>query len=79
MTSSKRPKARDQRTEDTLRDAERQGFRVDTGKGRTANHFKVWAPDGSFVTTFASTPSDRRGYLNSLAYLKRAGYQPPAK
>lgn len=76
---AKRPKAKDKQTEAILARAEAQGFRVDTGRGRTSNHFKVWGPDGAFVTTFASTPSDHRGVKNSLAYLKRAGYQPPDK
>ncbi len=32
--------------------------------------------DGHIVAVLAGTPSDRRSWLNTLADLKRVGYQP---
>lgn len=32
--------------------------------------------DGVKVTTFSGTPSDHRGWKNSMSYLKRAGFKP---
>lgn len=37
-------------------------------------HPKLLRPNGSFLASVPSTPSDHRGVRNALAYLKRAGY-----
>lgn len=35
--------------------------------------------DGVLIATFSGTASDRRAFLNSLAPLKRAGFQWPPR
>lgn len=69
---SNRPKHPAKEVEAILRDAEDQGFTV----ARTKRHFEVRDADGRRVTTFGTSPSDRRAILNSLSPLKRAGYKP---
>lgn len=32
--------------------------------------------DGALVTTFSGTPGDHRSWKNSLAYARRAGFDP---
>jgi DNA-binding PadR family transcriptional regulator len=79
--SQRRPKASSKEVERVLSAAEAQGFLVEQAKGRTGTHFKVYRalPDGQkeWITNFPSTPGNdaRRSILNSLAPLKRAGFQ----
>lgn len=55
---------------------ERDGFVVTrTRKG----HYNVSTADGEWITTFAGTPSDGRGFLNALAPLRRRGFQWPPR
>lgn len=61
-------------TRKLLKAAEAQGFTWDLTK---SGHPRVYGPDGAFVTTLASTPSERRGWLNGLAKLRRAGLKWP--
>lgn len=56
---------------DLVREAERQGWRV---RERGA-HFTLFAPDGVGIVTVAKTPSDRRWRANTLAQLRRHGFQ----
>lgn len=51
-----------------------QGWRYDTAN---TGHHRFYGPDKHTIVTFASTPSDWRGYQNSLSEMKRAGYRPP--
>jgi hypothetical protein len=73
-----RSKASSKEVEVILAEAERQGFVVQQAR---SGHFKVYTrrEDGGleWVTNFPSTPGNdaRRSILNSLAPLKRAGYQ----
>ena len=60
--------AKDQRR--LIRELERQGFDVRRGGN---NHWQV-RKDGRLVTTLPSTPSERRGWLNGIAQLRRAGF-----
>ncbi|WP_433330006.1 hypothetical protein [Spirillospora sp. CA-294931] len=55
---------------------ETQGFSVTkTRKG----HWLVRDPEGHVIATLASTPSDTRGFANSVARLRRAGFIWPPK
>ncbi|KQP81551.1 hypothetical protein [Aeromicrobium sp. Leaf291] len=46
--------------------------------GKTKDgHPTIHAPNGNWVTNFAGTPSDRRGWRNGLAALKRSGFKWP--
>jgi hypothetical protein len=66
----------DKDTKKLLREIEAQGFTVKySGKG----YPMVYAADGRFVTKLAQTPSDRRGWMNGIAALRRAGLQWPPK
>lgn len=52
--------------------AEAQGFTTRTAR---TNHVQFFAPgERRACACFASTPSDKRSWLNSLADLKRAGF-----
>jgi hypothetical protein len=53
------------------RELERQGFDLKRGGN---NHWQV-RKDGRLITTLPSTPSDRRGFLNAVATLRRAGFK----
>lgn len=55
-----------------LRQLEAQGF---DWERRTNGHIAVYRA-GLRVTSFASTPSDWRSTKNSMAALKRAGFDP---
>lgn len=52
---------------------EDQGFETQTTE---RGHLRVFL-DGVWISTFAGTPSDRRAFRNSLAPLKRVGFQWP--
>jgi hypothetical protein len=59
----------------------KQGF---TEKVLKSNHIAVFkkgenGEEQQFVTTLPSTPSEHRGMLNAMAYLKRAGFVPPKR
>lgn len=60
--------------DDLITNARAQGWRYDRAN---SNHHRFYAPNGKDIVTFASTPSDWRGFQNSLAAMKRAGYVPP--
>lgn len=51
--------------------AERQGWRVNR---TTRGHIQFYAPNKHDIITFAGTPGDVRGFTNSLAQMKKAGY-----
>lgn len=48
-----------------------QGFQVSENKNR---HYTVRTAHGEFITTLASTPSEYRGFANTIARLRRAGF-----
>lgn len=50
-----------------------QGYEVEPTKG---GHYGV-SKNGRRVATLAGTPSDRRGWLNALAQLRRSGFHWP--
>ncbi|THA33738.1 hypothetical protein [Streptomyces sp. A1547] len=56
-----------------IKELKRQGFEVNT---TSENHPRV-SLNGKFVTTLASTPSDRRGWKNAIAVLRRHGFAWP--
>ena len=55
-----------------LRELERQGF---TWRKTGTNHYFVAGPDGKWITTLPSTPSEYRGFKNAIAILRRAGFK----
>lgn len=55
-----------------VREAERQGWRVEVGGG---GHLTLYAPDGEGVVTVAATPSDYRSLENSISDLRKHGFQ----
>lgn len=56
---------------DLFRALDAQGF---TYRRTGTGHWQVRNPDGRVVTVMASTPSDHRSMRNSLADLRRAGF-----
>lgn len=60
--------------DDLIQNAKGQGWRYDRA---TNGHHRFYSPDRKSIVTFASTPSDHRGWQNSLSDMKRAGYVPP--
>lgn len=58
-----------------LKEAEKEGFTVTR---TTRGHIKV-TREGRFVTMFAGTASDHRGFKNGLAAMRRAGFQKPSE
>lgn len=45
-------------------------------RSRGTLHWKVYGPDGRFVTSMPCTPGEGRGYANARAVLRRAGLLP---
>lgn len=58
----------------TVRRAKAQGFKFVRSAG---NHYKVYDPQGNYLTSTGTTPSDHNGYKNLKADLDKAGYLPP--
>lgn len=58
-----------------LNQLEAQGFDV---KPTKSCHYSV-RKNGEFVTVLASTPSEYRGWLNSITRLRRAGFVDPKR
>jgi phosphoribosylcarboxyaminoimidazole (NCAIR) mutase len=65
----------DKDTKELLKEAEKQGFTVIIKK---KGHPVIYL-DGVRITTFSGSTSDWRAFRNSLAHLKRAGFQWPAR
>ncbi len=57
---------------EVLREAEKQGFRIERGKG---GKLKLYAPDGVNIVHASATPSDRRAVDNFVADLRRCGFR----
>lgn len=58
-------------TQKIVRELGRQGWGVSKSGG---GHWRLCSPDRSFPPVFVpQTPSDYRGFLNSLALLRRMG------
>jgi predicted RNA binding protein YcfA (HicA-like mRNA interferase family) len=55
---------------------EKQGFDVTRNR---KNHYVVRTEVGEFVTVLASTPSEYRGWQNSISALRRAGFVDPKR
>lgn len=53
-----------------IRELEAGGFRV--GQEKRQHHQRVYDPAGKVVFIFSCTPSCHRGWLNSIAGLRRA-------
>lgn len=53
-----------------------QGFTVERARN---GHWKVTTPDGRARVQMAHSPSDYRSIRNTVAQLKRLGYQPAAR
>lgn len=59
-----------------IRALEKQGYVVNyTSDG----HPMVFTADGAFITKMSITPSERRGWHNALARLRRHGFIWPVK
>lgn len=54
-----------------IREAHRQGWRVKLSGG---SHYKLYAPDRKSVVVIAGSASDERAYANTLARMRRAGF-----
>lgn len=65
----------DKDTKRLIKDAEAQGFTVTY----TSDGHPRFYLGGTYITTMAGTPSDKRGWKNSLARLRRAGYRDPKR
>ncbi len=65
----------DKDTRTVLAALEEAGFVIRRAK---SGHPMVYK-DGVLIATFSGTASDRRAFLNSLAPLKRAGFQWPPR
>lgn len=63
----------DKDTRKLLKEAEKQGFEVRVTK---RGHPMVYL-NGRFITGFSGTPGDQRAIRNSLAALRRAGFDWP--
>lgn len=59
-----------------IRSLTAQGFTVEQSRG---NHYIVRNADGHRIATLAGSASDTRSMKNSLADLKRGGYDPSKK
>jgi predicted RNA binding protein YcfA (HicA-like mRNA interferase family) len=59
-----------------IRELERQGFTVKRSGG---GHWLIYTADERWAATMSATPSDRRGLLNAIAMLRRAGFVWPPK
>jgi len=56
---------------DLVKEAERQGWRVEFSRG----HYKLYAPNGDpRPITVASTPSDHRWLVNTVSKMRRHGF-----
>lgn len=51
-----------------LKELRKRGYRVE--RKRRSSHWKIYAPDGRFVSTSSGTPSDWRGLLNLRARVR---------
>ena len=58
---------------DLIRSLRKQGWTVEQTRN---NHWKATAPTGGQPEYIASTPSDHRSLKNTVARLKRLGYDP---
>ncbi|HEY9395933.1 MAG TPA: hypothetical protein VIP58_17405 [Nocardioides sp.] len=61
-------------TRNLLKEIQRQGFEVKVSR---KGYPLIYTADGTFVTKIAQTPSDRRGWNNAIAALRRAGFRWP--
>lgn len=59
-------------TSKLIKELRKQGFTAVRSKG--SQHWKIYNSEGRLVCSMASTPSDHRSLLNSIAHLKRAGF-----
>lgn len=57
-----------------VRQLERQGWRVEHGKG----HSKAFSPDGRTIVVLPLTPGGGRWKQNLIAQLRRGGFDPDA-
>lgn len=58
-----------------LKALDEQGFEARRGG---SSHWKIYA-DGRLIAVLSATPSDRRGLLNVIAVLRRAGFVWPPR
>lgn len=59
-----------------VREAKRQGWRVEQLK---SGHIRLYAPDGKHIVHVSGTPSDRRTLANTIADMRRYGFQWPPR
>ena len=59
-------------TKELLKEAEGQGWRIEKTKG---GHWRVFSPDGAGIVYVASTPSDHRGFKNTIAKMRQYGFK----
>lgn len=66
----------DKDTRQLLKEATKQGFDV---RYNRKGHAEVYDSNGNRITTFSGSSSDRRAWRNSLAPLRRAGFNWPPR
>lgn len=54
-----------------LKEAEKQGWRVEA----TADGYQLYAPDRANIVTVHLTESDRRAFRNTIARMRRYGFE----
>ena len=55
-----------------LREARRQGWRVELGRG---GHYKLYAPDGKSIVTTGSTPSSPLALVKLVSRMRSLGFR----
>lgn len=61
-------------TKKLIRNLERQGWRVE----QRGSLIQAYSPDGATLISFHSTESDHRAMRNTIARLRKGGYDPDA-
>lgn len=57
--------------ETVIRDARRQGWRVEHTRG---GHWRLYSPDGAGIIHVSGTPGDARAVLKAVATMRRYGF-----
>ena len=66
--------SRNKETRELVRRVEKQGWRVEQRK----DGWMCYSPDGKTMVLIHRTPSDRRGLQNTIARLRKGGFDPNA-
>jgi hypothetical protein len=71
---AKRPRGAAKDVGDLLRELEKQGFHWELTR---KCHYRVFSPDGTIATTIGNSSGNWRSLLNSLSWLRKAGFKRP--